>query len=72
MITLEEIQERIIIVLNNSTLTQSEIARELNLTPSAISRMKKGEILPSVETLAKLCKLLNVATNYILCLDKYR
>ena len=67
MVTLEQIQTRLAETIKQSHLTQSEIARQINIKQSNISHYIKGDKLPALDTLANLCKLLDVDTNYILC-----
>ncbi len=67
MITLEQIQLRLAEAIKQSNFTQSEIARQIHIKPSNISHYIKGDKLPALDTLANLCKLLDVDTNYILC-----
>lgn len=67
MVTLEQIQTRLAEAIKQSHFTQSEIARQINIKPSNISHYIKGDKLPALDTLANLCKLLDVDTNYILC-----
>ena len=69
MITLSQIQTRITEVIRQSGKTQTEIAKALNISQSTIAHYLKGDILPALDTLANLCKLLDVDTNYILCQD---
>ncbi len=69
MITLEQIQKRLAEAIKQSGLTQTELARRLNVRQSNISHYIKGDKLPALDTLANLCKLLDVDTNYILCQD---
>lgn len=47
-------------------LTQSELAKELNLTRSAVNSWEMGVTTPSVEYIIKLARLFNVSTDYIL------
>ncbi len=69
MITLEQIHQRLAEAIKQSGLTQTELARRLNVRQSNISHYIKGDKLPALDTLANLCKLLDVDTNYILCQD---
>ncbi len=46
-------------------LTQVQLAEKLNYSDKAISKWEKGESLPSVEVLYKLCKLYGVSMDYI-------
>lgn len=67
MITPEQIRERIAEAIQQSGMTQTAIAKSLNISQSTIAHYLKGDILPALDTFANLCKLLDVDTNYILC-----
>lgn len=69
MITLKQIQERIVEAIKHSGMTQTAIANALNIKPTQICSYLKGRKMPALDTLANLCKLLDVDTNYILCQD---
>ena len=67
MITLQSIQLRIAEVISQSGMTQIAIAEKLNIRQQTIQQYVSGRAMPSLETLANLCKLLDVDANYILC-----
>ena len=69
MITLSDIQKRLAEAIKQSGLSQSEIARQLNIKQPQISCYVHGEKLPALDTLANLCKVLDADTSYILCQD---
>lgn len=69
MITLDQIRARLTETIKQSGMSQTEMAKKLNITQSTIAHYLKGDILPALDTLANLCKLLDVDTNYILCQD---
>lgn len=69
MITIEQIQTRLAEAIKQSGLSQTAIAKELNIKPTQICSYIKGRKLPALDTLANLCKILDVDTNYILCQD---
>ncbi len=69
MISIEQIRERLKEAIKQSGLSQSEIARDINVHHSAIGQYLSGRSMPALDTLANLCKLLDVDTNYILCQD---
>ena len=69
MINLKQIQQRFIETIQQSDIKQTELAEKLNLTQSTIAHYIKGDILPALDTLANLCKNLDVDANYILCLE---
>lgn len=67
MITLDQIRLRLAETIKQSGLSQTTIAKKLNVSQQTISHYIKGDKLPALDTLANLCKLLDVDTNYILC-----
>ena len=67
MITLEQIQKRIAEEIKRSGVSQTEIARKIGISQQAISSYVIGRKLPALDTLANLCKLLDLDANYILC-----
>lgn len=67
MITIEQIKARLVETLKQSGVTQTELAKKLNITQSTIAHYIKGDILPSLDTFANLCRVLDVDANYILC-----
>lgn len=69
MITIEEIRNRIIKSIKESGMTYTEIANKLNISRTSISHIVRGDILPALDTLAKLCQVLDLDTDYILCQD---
>ena len=69
MITLAQIQKRLAEAIEQSNMKKSQIAKELNIDPTKISSYVKGRKMPALDTLANLCKILDVDTNYILCQD---
>ncbi len=69
MITLDQIQTRIAETIKQSGMTQTAIAKQLNIKPTQICSYLKGRKMPAIDTLANLCKILDVDTNYILCQD---
>lgn len=69
MSSIDQIQVRLAQVITQSFMTQNEIAKCLGIHPAQISRYVHGKKMPSLDTLARLCKLLDVDANYILCQD---
>ena len=69
MITLAQIQKRLAEAIEQSNMKKSQIAKELNIDPTQISSYVNGRKMPALDTLANLCKILDVDTNYILCQD---
>lgn len=53
-----------------SSKTKSQIASEIGISKATLSQYLSGRILPSVPTLAKLCKALDCSADDILDFDK--
>lgn len=68
MITLNQIQKKLAEAIKYSGMSQSEIARQLGIHHSQISCYIHGKKLPALDTLANLCKILDIDANDILCL----
>ena len=67
MIKIEQIQNKLAKAIVQSKLSQTEIAKQLNIKPTQICSYIKGRKMPSVETLANLCAILDLDANEILC-----
>ena len=50
-------------------LTQTQLAKKLGLTKQTVSNWENDNILPSIDTLIKVCDFFNVSTDYILGRD---
>lgn len=70
MITLEKIQIRLVEAIKQSGMSQTEIAHKVGVTQSCIAHYIKGDIVPSIDTFANLCEVLDIDPYYILCLTK--
>lgn len=60
MITSQQIQQRLIEVIRESGMTQTELARKLGIKQPTINQYLSGRAMPALDTLANLCKILNV------------
>lgn len=69
MITIEQIQKRLAEAIKQSGMTQTQLAQKLGISYVQISCYVHGKKMPALDTLANLCKILDVDTNYILCQD---
>ena len=68
---LAEIQIRLRECIKYSHYSQKEIAAALGVSPQTVSKYMKQNIFPALDTFAKLCKLLDVKSDYILGLCDY-
>ncbi len=69
MIVLEQIRKRLIQSIKESGISQTKLANALNISQSNISHYLSGDIMPALDTLANICKILDLDANYILCQD---
>ncbi len=71
-IELKQIQARLRECIKNSRYTQKEIAKMLNVSEQTISKYMRCNIFPALDTFTNLCIILDVKSDYILCLcDDY-
>ncbi len=68
---LEKIQRRLRESIRQSGIPQKEIAKAIGVSPQTVSKYMKLNIFPALDTLAKLCKLLDVSSDYILGVEEY-
>lgn len=66
MVTLIEIQKRLATAIKQSGKTQIEIAKLLGINQATISHYIKGDKMPSLDTFANLCIVLDIDANEIL------
>lgn len=69
MITIAEIQKRLREAIIQGTISKSELARQLGISQSTISKYLHKDKYPSLETFANLCKILDVSADDILGLN---
>jgi len=70
MITIEDIRKRLVAAIDESGITQKEIAKRLGLNQSSIAQYKMGRSMPALDTLANLCKVIDVSPAYILYFEE--
>lgn len=63
---MKEIQKRLRDAIKNSGLKQNEIAYKIGVSPQTVSRYMKTDTFPALDTLARLCNLLDISADYIL------
>ncbi|MDE6060703.1 MAG: helix-turn-helix domain-containing protein [Clostridia bacterium] len=69
MITLSEIQKRLIESIKQSGISQTDLAKKIGVCQQAISSYIKGQKMPALDTLANLCKVIDISPAYILCFE---
>ena len=68
---IKEIKERIAKEIADSGMKQCDIAKAINVHPTAITQYLSGRSAPALDTLAKLCVLLDVSADYLLGITDY-
>ncbi len=69
MITLEQIRNNLQEELRTTGLSQSEIARKLNISSHTVYCYFHGKKMPALDTFANLCKELDIDPLHVLCLN---
>lgn len=60
------IKERLKYEINNSQKKKRQIAQEIGVSASMVSQYVTGSKMPDIYTFTKLCKSLDVSSDYIL------
>ncbi|MBD4339515.1 helix-turn-helix domain-containing protein, partial [Xanthomonas citri pv. citri] len=63
MITIDQIRKNVISAIKSSGLTQTELAKKLNIYQSAVNQYLSGRALPALDTFANLCVILDLDAN---------
>ena len=63
------ISERIKQLRERANLTQTELAKKLNITRSSVNAWEMGISVPSTQYIVELSSLFRVSTDYILNID---
>lgn len=63
---LKDIQKRLRESIAASGISQKEIAKKLGVSPQTVSKYMTKDIFPALDTLAKLCVVLDVSADYLL------
>ena len=64
--TLKDIQIRLREAIKQSGIPQKIIAKEIGVSAQTVSKYMREDVFPALDTLAKLCKFLDVKSDYIL------
>ena len=70
MITIKEIRENLQNAIKTCGLTQTELAKKLNVPQPTVVHYIKRDKLPALETFANLCVALELDANEILGINK--
>ncbi len=68
MITLTDIRKQLIDAIKQSGMTQTELAKKLNIRQQTISQYLSGQVMPALDTFANLCVILDLDANDLLCI----
>lgn len=71
MITLDKIRVRLIEGIKQSGKSQTELARILEIKQQTIACYLSGKAMPALDTFAKLCAVLDLDANEILCVAEF-
>ena len=64
------ISERIKHLREQRGLTQTELAKQLNITRSSVNAWEMGISVPSTQYIVELSNLFDVSTDYLLCVNR--
>lgn len=71
MVTLETIRTRLQEVIKASGMSQTELARQLNIKQQAVGQYLSGRAMPALDTFANLCIVLDIDPAYILGIEDF-
>ncbi|MDE5756181.1 MAG: helix-turn-helix domain-containing protein [Clostridia bacterium] len=71
MIEIDKIRENIQDAIKKSGMTQTELAKRVGVIQQTIACYLSGKALPALDTFAKLCAVLDLDANEILCVGEY-
>lgn len=69
MIEIKEIRKKLIESIETSGMKKADICRALGITSATMAQYKSGKAMPSLDTLANLCRIIDVSPAYILCFE---
>ena len=72
MITVTDISKKLAEAIQQSGVTQTEIAQKVGVRQQQISSYIKGKTLPALDTLSRLCTVLDLDANEILCVERLK
>lgn len=70
MTTMEQIRNALIEALKQSNIKQEDLAKKIGVSQSMISHYVSGRKMPALDTLSRLCTVLDLDANDILCVER--
>ena len=67
MTTMEQIRNALIEALKQSNIKQEDLAKNIGVSQSMISHYVSGRKMPALDTLSRICTVLDLDANDILC-----
>ncbi|MBQ7880706.1 MAG: helix-turn-helix transcriptional regulator [Clostridia bacterium] len=61
--------ERLKELRDEQSLSQSDLAKELQISPACINRWEKNLRVPNIDSIILLCKFFNVSAGYLIGLE---
>lgn len=71
MITIEKIRSKLIESIKQSGIKYYELAAKIGVSHQAISQYLYKNKMPALDTFAKLCAVLDLDANEILCVNEF-
>lgn len=69
-LNLQNIQIRLRTAIKESGIQQKEIAKQIGVSAQTVSKYMKADVFPALDTLAKICVVIDVSADYILGIDQ--
>lgn len=69
-LNLQNIQKRLRTAIKESGIPQKEIALRIGVSAQTVSKYMKTDVFPALDTLAKLCTVIDVSADHILGIEE--
>lgn len=70
MVTTTDISKKLTEAITQSGFTQTALAEKIGVSQQQISSYISGKNLPALDTLSRICSLLDLDANEILCVER--
>ena len=70
MVTTADISKHLAEAIRQSGMTQKKIAEAIGVRQQQVSCYLQGKTLPALDTLSKICTVLDLDANEILCVER--